>query len=821
MKKAAVIIFGLLHTTAMAQPVNVNPSPNDVWSYYGPTLGAGWGSPAVGMSILNMYSATNYGNCDWTSKATGVPNDISPCLQAAHDDVAARGGGTVVVPVGRYGMLANGITYSNGVYIVGAGGAIRNVCATRIEAISGFTGTMFYADHVAGIGLKSMCIDGLGRAAKVLDVRSVGMYDFDHLMLDDATDVVLQLDIGPTDIQPTNLSSFTNSFVRTNNANFPNADACRIGDSDLSLPNRTNDVNSTTFDNFTCISRDGWSIDLRGADSLLFTNFRFDSTGDGNAIFRAGLVSTPGSGNLMGWARYNTFIRGSIGGGGRSRLIVEGSDCRSEVTGSIAPASFSGTGSVSASTLTMATVDSGFVAIGAKVSGTDVVAGSMVTSQISGTPGGAGEYGLSEGRQSVASTTISGTYGTLTVTAQLSGDAPKVEDRVYGGTTLGQTRVTQDLGSNVYAVGKTQTVPSQTLVVGTCPDNLDPRPSRDNMIYAYGKGGGQPNPLLGANAELFCQANNIGGNCGNDMSPWLSYKSVPPVIIKDANYTIVARDCGSSLNTRTAGGATTITLPAAGDNGCRVEINKWANHNVTIDVQGSDTIRGPAGLTAAGDALLTGYGYSSITLEDQSNTGWVVKAHTGAWFNTTAGGLSPVGGWQHVATDQSTANNAALSFSFVPISAYAAAYRLNCQGLVPTTDGTNARVIVGTGSTPTYQADAFYQYAVSGETTSAADTTARSTNATQGFLINSTTGTDSDALGPMTFEFTLNNPKSTTAYKGAFWAATYENSSDLLTTSRGGGRYAENADPITALRFAYQSGNITTGGQCSASVLVP
>lgn len=738
----------LASTSAWSQPANVNPEPNDVWTYFGPTLGAGWGPATAGMSPFNLYAAENFGNCDFTSKPTGVPNDISSCVQAAHDYVALIGGGTVVIPAGRYGFLSRGITYANGVHIVGAGGAIRQVCATKIEAISGFTGTMFYADHVAGIGLKSMCVDGVGRAAKILDMRSVGMFDNDALMLDDATDAVLQMDIGPTDIQPLNLASFTNSYIRTNNASFPLADACRIGDYDLTLPNRTNDVNSVTFSNVTCISRDGWSGDMRGSDSLRFFNTRFDSTGEGNMIMRAGLVSAPGSGNLMGWSRYNTWIGVSIGGGGAGGLIVEGSDCRSEVTAS-----------------------------------------------------------------------ISGT--TLTITGIITGDAALVQDRVYGGPVLAGTKILEDLGGNTYRVSKSQTVASQSLIVGTCPTNLDPRPSRDNMIYAFGKGGGQPNPLMGADADLFCQANNIGGNCGNQMSPWLLMKIVPPVFAQATNYTIIPRNCGSSFNTRTATAGTTITLPPAGDNGCRVEINKWANFNLTVDVTGTDTIRGPTGLTAGGDALITGYGYSSITLEDQSNTGWVVKAHTGAWFNTTAGGLSPVGGWQATETQQSTANNAALSFSFVPISAYAAAYRLNCQGLVPTTDGTNARVIVGTGSTPTYQADAFYQYAVSGETTSAADATVRSTNATQGFLINSTTGTDSDALGPLVFEFTLNNPKSTTAYKNAFWAATYENSSDLMTTSRGGGRYAENADPITALRFAYQSGNITTGGQCTASVLVP
>ena len=55
------------------------------------------------------------------------------------------------------------------------------------------------------------------------------------------------------------------------------------------------------------------------------------------------------------------------------------------------------------------------------ISGTGIAAGTQVVSQLSGTPGGVGTYALSIPSQNVASTAVSGTYGTLTVTAITTG----------------------------------------------------------------------------------------------------------------------------------------------------------------------------------------------------------------------------------------------------------------------------------------------------------------------------------------------------------------------------------------------------------------
>lgn len=91
------------------------------------------------------------------------------------------------------------------------------------------------------------------------------------------------------------------------------------------------------------------------------------------------------------------------------------------VTASIAASTGSFTGSISDDTLTITAVGSGTVVVGGTLSGTSVVTGTMVVAQLSGTPGGIGTYSVNIGEQTVASTTISETYGTMTVSAVGSG----------------------------------------------------------------------------------------------------------------------------------------------------------------------------------------------------------------------------------------------------------------------------------------------------------------------------------------------------------------------------------------------------------------
>jgi hypothetical protein len=167
------------------------------------------------------------------------------------------------------------------------------------------------------------------------------------------------------------------------------------------------------------------------------------------------------------------------------------------------------------------------------------------------------------------------------------------------------------------------------------------------MIYSFSKGGGQPNPVLSASADLFCNANSIGGNCGREMSPWLNLKSTAPVIATAANYTIKLRDCGSVFTNRLSDIDIVLTLPPASrDDGggvCRLEFNRYANRRIMIKPFGTDVIKGAGGATAAAEMIYTDDNYASLVLEDQSDTSWVVKSSTGTWLNSTTTSPSPAG----------------------------------------------------------------------------------------------------------------------------------------------------------------------------------
>lgn len=136
---------------------------------------------------------------------------------------------------------------------------------------------------------------------------------------------------------------------------------------------------------------------------------------------------------------------------------------------SIAASTFSVTGSITDDTLTVTAVGSGTVVAGSTISGTGIAAGTMVESQV--TPllagealGGIGRYLLSTGDQSVASTTVSGTYGTLTIGTATG--TFQVGDILTGTGVAAGTAITQNLtGSG--GTGGTMAVNNNTVVSST------------------------------------------------------------------------------------------------------------------------------------------------------------------------------------------------------------------------------------------------------------------------------------------------------------------------------------------------------------------
>ena len=142
------------------------------------------------------------------------------------------------------------------------------------------------------------------------------------------------------------------------------------------------------------------------------------------------------------------------------------------VTGAVAASTASVTGSIAGQVLTVTAVGSGTLVPGGTLSGTGVTAGTQIVSQISGTPGGIGTYYVSI-QQTVASTTISETYGTLTVSAVGSG-ALAVGDSFTGTGVVAGTTITAlgtgTGGTGTYIVNNNTVVSSTTLTVASATE---------------------------------------------------------------------------------------------------------------------------------------------------------------------------------------------------------------------------------------------------------------------------------------------------------------------------------------------------------------
>ena len=132
----------------------------------------------------------------------------------------------------------------------------------------------------------------------------------------------------------------------------------------------------------------------------------------------------------------------------------------------IAAGTSSVTGSIAGNLLTVTAVGSGTVYPGTQISGTGVAANSAIVSQVSGTAGGVGTYLVNIGEQTVASTTISGTYGLLTVGGTVTGTFA-VGDTVTGSGIAAGTQITAlgtgTGGAGTYIVNLTQTISSQAI----------------------------------------------------------------------------------------------------------------------------------------------------------------------------------------------------------------------------------------------------------------------------------------------------------------------------------------------------------------------
>jgi hypothetical protein len=137
---------------------------------------------------------------------------------------------------------------------------------------------------------------------------------------------------------------------------------------------------------------------------------------------------------------------------------------------SVAASTFSVTGSISGNVLTVTNVTSGTLVNGATISGTNVATGTQIVLQLSGTTGGVGTYAVSIPEQTVASTTVSGTYGTLTIGGTVTGTIA-LGGLLSGTGVAANTTISQFLtgtgGAGTYAVNNNTVVGATSIAVTT------------------------------------------------------------------------------------------------------------------------------------------------------------------------------------------------------------------------------------------------------------------------------------------------------------------------------------------------------------------
>jgi hypothetical protein len=137
----------------------------------------------------------------------------------------------------------------------------------------------------------------------------------------------------------------------------------------------------------------------------------------------------------------------------------------SAATSTVAAGTSSVTGSIAGNVLTVTAVGSGTVYPGTTISGTNVVTGTQIGAQLSGTTGGVGTYAVTIGDQTVASTTISGTYGLLTL-GTVTGAPFAVGDVISGTGVVAGTAITYGI-TGAGGTGATMVVNNNTVVSST------------------------------------------------------------------------------------------------------------------------------------------------------------------------------------------------------------------------------------------------------------------------------------------------------------------------------------------------------------------
>lgn len=214
---------------------------------------------------------------------------------------------------------------------------------------------------------------------------------------------------------------------------------------------------------------------LHRAQQGLITNFLADASmvlpsGFMASLFSGGDILVKNEGSTyaqLGMKAYTNLTTGAV------NFALTGAPTQAaSVTGAVAASTFSATGGIVGNLMTLSAVGAGTIVNGATISGTNVATGAKVVAQVTPlltgeTIGGVGRYYTSIAEQAVAAgTAISGTYGTLTVSAVGSGTLV-VGGILAGASVTTGTQLTQFLtgsgNTGTYVVDQNTVVSSTTI----------------------------------------------------------------------------------------------------------------------------------------------------------------------------------------------------------------------------------------------------------------------------------------------------------------------------------------------------------------------
>lgn len=208
----------------------------------------------------------------------------------------------------------------------------------------------------------------------------------------------------------------------------------------------------------TTFLQDASQIVPVGLGVTLFNSGGFWVKNDGSVTAQRGMKAY--ADNATGRVSFNATGTPPTGAVVTGAVVVN-----STTAGVIAANSF--TASIAGTVMTVTAVGTGAVPVGGNVpiSGTNVALGTVITGQLTGTAGSTGTYSVSISQTAASGTVTTPNHGTLTVAATLSGTFD-VGQTLIGGAAAGTLitgRVTGTGGNGTYTVTPSQTVGSTTI----------------------------------------------------------------------------------------------------------------------------------------------------------------------------------------------------------------------------------------------------------------------------------------------------------------------------------------------------------------------